>query len=191
MNTPKDPRSRTVLRPAAALLFFGSAVLVAVPDAGAQRPPRTSSILSTVIRYIKTDYLEEPDPKKTMDGAFQGLVNVARRPLRLSRQGGRRQIRRSRTGSAQRRRGRSCSSAAAPFPSSSASSREFARRKGRGQDRRLPERPRRPLDARLEPVRDQRSISRTRAGAGQAPRHPGEYDQRDPRRRGRTFIPSR
>jgi len=32
--------------------------------------------LATVIRYIKSDYLEEPDPKKTMGGAFQGLVNA-------------------------------------------------------------------------------------------------------------------
>ena len=32
-------------------------------------------ILETVIRYIKADYIEEPDAKKTMNGALQGLVN--------------------------------------------------------------------------------------------------------------------
>jgi carboxyl-terminal processing protease len=32
-------------------------------------------ILETVIRYIKADYIEEPDAKKTMNGALQGLIN--------------------------------------------------------------------------------------------------------------------
>jgi C-terminal peptidase prc len=74
MNTPKDPRSRTVLRPAAALLIL-AAVFVAVPDAGAQ-VRRDIDILNTVIRYVKTDYLEVPDPNKSMAGAFEGLVNA-------------------------------------------------------------------------------------------------------------------
>jgi len=60
---------------AAAALFFGAG-LGFVPGTPQKTAPRANfSILGKVIGYIKTDYLEEPDPKKTMEGAFQGLVN--------------------------------------------------------------------------------------------------------------------
>lgn len=60
----------------AALLFFWAER--SVLPGGQQRGPsgRDFNPLATVIRYIKSDYLEEPDPKKTMEGAFQGLVNA-------------------------------------------------------------------------------------------------------------------
>lgn len=38
-------------------------------------PRRGLEILDAVIRYIKADYVNEPDPKTTMEGAFEGLVN--------------------------------------------------------------------------------------------------------------------
>lgn len=58
-----------------AILFFWleKSFLPGVPQKS--QPQRSFGILATVIRYIKSDYLEEPDPKKTMEGAFQGLVN--------------------------------------------------------------------------------------------------------------------
>ncbi|MCX6564645.1 MAG: S41 family peptidase [Candidatus Aminicenantes bacterium] len=60
----------------AAVLFFclEKSVLPGGPQRGSSG--RDFSPLATVIRYIKSDYLEEPDPKKTMEGAFQGLVNA-------------------------------------------------------------------------------------------------------------------
>ena len=60
----------------AAFLFFWLArsVLPGGPQRGSSG--RDFNPLATVIRYIKSDYLEEPDPKKTMEGAFQGLVNA-------------------------------------------------------------------------------------------------------------------
>jgi C-terminal peptidase prc len=36
---------------------------------------RGFQLLGTVIQLIKYDYVEEPDPAKTMDGAFRGLVD--------------------------------------------------------------------------------------------------------------------
>jgi carboxyl-terminal processing protease len=60
---------------AAAALFFGAG-LGLVPGSPQKTAPQANfSVLATVVRYIKNDYLEEPDPKKTMEGAFQGLVN--------------------------------------------------------------------------------------------------------------------
>jgi len=60
----------------AAVLFFWfeRSVLPGGPQRGTSG--RDLNPLATVIRYIKSDYLEEPDPKKTMEGAFQGLVNA-------------------------------------------------------------------------------------------------------------------
>jgi C-terminal peptidase prc len=47
-----------------------------LPGGSQKFPPHKSfEILASVIRYIRSDYLEEPDPRKTMTGAFQGLVN--------------------------------------------------------------------------------------------------------------------
>jgi len=61
---------------AAAALFFDAGLGLVVPGTPQKTAPRANfSVLGTVIRYIKNDYLEEPDPKKTMEGAFQGLVN--------------------------------------------------------------------------------------------------------------------
>jgi len=67
-----------VLRAVAAVLVirgfvFGANVLQGAP----QKPSARESfkVMERVISYIKADYLEEPDPKKVMDGAFQGLIN--------------------------------------------------------------------------------------------------------------------
>jgi carboxyl-terminal processing protease len=55
------------------LLGIGAAPL----PAAAQKPSARDSfkVMERVISYIKADYLEEPDPKKVMDGALQGLIN--------------------------------------------------------------------------------------------------------------------
>jgi carboxyl-terminal processing protease len=74
MKDPKVPRSRTGSHPAAAALLF--ATLFSFAGAHAAQVRRDIDILNTVIRYIKTDYLEVPDPNKSMAGAFEGLVNA-------------------------------------------------------------------------------------------------------------------
>jgi carboxyl-terminal processing protease len=38
-------------------------------------PPKPFEILGWVIKLIKDDYVEVPDPSKTMDGAYKGLVD--------------------------------------------------------------------------------------------------------------------
>jgi C-terminal peptidase prc len=78
MNRSNDPRSRTARRTAATAVLFASVVslVLAVPPTAAGQIRRDIDILNTVIRYIKTDYLEVPDPGKSMAGAFEGLVNA-------------------------------------------------------------------------------------------------------------------
>jgi carboxyl-terminal processing protease len=47
-----------------------------LPSAASSAPDhRGFQLLGTVIQLIKYDYVEEPDPAKTMDGAFRGLVD--------------------------------------------------------------------------------------------------------------------
>lgn len=76
MNNQIDPRSRAARRPAAAALFLAAVLSLAAAPGAAAQVRRDIDILNTVIRYIKTDYLEAPDPNKSMPGAFQGLVNA-------------------------------------------------------------------------------------------------------------------
>lgn len=101
MKRPHDRRFGKVGLPAAALLFAAVFSLVApargsyprasaaetdprvrpgapaaAPAAAVGQVRRDIDILNTVIRYIKTDYLEVPDPNKSMAGAFEGLVNA-------------------------------------------------------------------------------------------------------------------
>jgi len=40
-----------------------------------QFSPSSPELISTVMRLIKTDYLEEPNPNRTIEGAFRGLIN--------------------------------------------------------------------------------------------------------------------
>ncbi|MBM3310583.1 MAG: PDZ domain-containing protein [Candidatus Aminicenantes bacterium] len=37
-------------------------------------PPQSFRILETVIEHVRNDYLEEVDPRRTMEGAYQGLA---------------------------------------------------------------------------------------------------------------------
>jgi carboxyl-terminal processing protease len=73
----KTGKSRVLLTSAlaAAALFFW--LEKGIFPGSAQKPsPRESFlVMERVIGYIKADYLEEPDPKKVMDGAFQGMIN--------------------------------------------------------------------------------------------------------------------
>jgi len=60
---------------AAASLFFlfESDIL---PGLSTQRPSKGILwIVQEVVKHIKEDYVEEPDPFKTMEGAFKGVVN--------------------------------------------------------------------------------------------------------------------
>jgi len=52
---------------------FGANALPGAPQKTSAR--ESFKVMEQVIAYIKADYLEEPDPKKVMDGAFQGLIN--------------------------------------------------------------------------------------------------------------------
>lgn len=66
--------SRTAAAVLAMLVFgIGAVALPAAP----QKPSARESfkVMERVIAYIKADYLDEPDPKKVMDGALQGLIN--------------------------------------------------------------------------------------------------------------------
>ncbi len=40
-----------------------------------QFSPSNADLISTVINYIKTDYLEEPNPVRITEGAYRGLIN--------------------------------------------------------------------------------------------------------------------
>ena len=82
MNERRAQARREKIR---GLLLAGAIAAILFPGIGerlsADEPQRDSSgrdfnPLATVIRYIKSDYLEEPDPKRTMEGAFQGMVNA-------------------------------------------------------------------------------------------------------------------
>lgn len=60
---------------AAASLFFlfESDIL---PGLSTQRPSKGILwIVQEVVKHIKEDYVDEPDPTKTMEGAFKGMVN--------------------------------------------------------------------------------------------------------------------
>ena len=66
--------SRAVAAALAMLVFgIGAAALPAAPQKTSGRD--SFMVMEQVIKYIKADYLEEPDPKKVMDGALQGLIN--------------------------------------------------------------------------------------------------------------------
>jgi carboxyl-terminal processing protease len=73
----KTHRARILLLAAfAAAIFFlliEKNILPGIPQRSTNH--RGFEILATVLRYIRTDYVEEPNPQKTMDGAFQGLIN--------------------------------------------------------------------------------------------------------------------
>jgi carboxyl-terminal processing protease len=77
MTAVEQSNKKFWLRPAAAVAL----ILLAAATPGSARVPQGTSgqknfeILETVIRYIKADYIEEPDPRKTMAGALQGLIN--------------------------------------------------------------------------------------------------------------------
>jgi len=84
MRQTLGPRRRTAAARTALLLAAAGTALLTAPGAPARESSRSApvaqvrrdiDILGTVIRYIKTDYLEVPDPKKTMTGAFEGLIN--------------------------------------------------------------------------------------------------------------------
>ncbi len=74
LNTRKSRVLLTSALAAAALFFW---LEKGILPGGPQKPsPRESfRVMERVIGYIKADYLEEPDPKKVMDGALQGLIN--------------------------------------------------------------------------------------------------------------------
>ena len=74
LKSRKAPVLLTTVLAASALFFW---LAKGIFPGGPQKPsPRESfQVMERVIGYIKADYLEEPDPKKVMDGAFQGLVN--------------------------------------------------------------------------------------------------------------------
>jgi carboxyl-terminal processing protease len=79
MTITIGPRHRTAARPAAraaALVLFAAAAIGFFYVPAAAQVRRDIDILGTVIRYIKTDYLEVPDAKKTMAGAFEGFINA-------------------------------------------------------------------------------------------------------------------
>ena len=59
---------------AGCIFFLSSRFLPSVASAS-DFNPRNFRLLGTVIELIKYDYVEEPDPAKTMDGAFRGLVD--------------------------------------------------------------------------------------------------------------------
>jgi carboxyl-terminal processing protease len=73
----KTRKVRVLLTSAlAAAAFFFWLEKGIFPGAPQKPSPRESfQVMERVIGYIKADYLEEPDPKKVMDGAFQGLIN--------------------------------------------------------------------------------------------------------------------
>jgi carboxyl-terminal processing protease len=62
---------------AAVLVILGLGIGAAALPGAPQKPSdrETFKVMERVISYIKADYLEEPDPKKVMGGAFQGLIN--------------------------------------------------------------------------------------------------------------------
>jgi len=74
LNTRKSRVLLTSALAAAALFFW---LEKGILPGGPQKPsPRESfRVMERVIGYIKADYLEEPDPKKVMDGAFHGLIS--------------------------------------------------------------------------------------------------------------------
>ena len=78
MPNPNASRSsRRVLTAAcaAAIFLFGIGAS-ALPGAPQKTPSRDGfKVMERVIGYIKADYLEEPDAKKVMGGAFEGLIN--------------------------------------------------------------------------------------------------------------------
>jgi carboxyl-terminal processing protease len=66
--------SRAVAAGFAILIFgIGAAALPAAPQKSSSRD--NFKVMERVIDAIKSNYLEEPDPKKVMDGALQGLIN--------------------------------------------------------------------------------------------------------------------
>lgn len=74
MIKEKTRLSLVALLLAAALIFF----LNKTPLTGLSEKTdiqKTLKLLSNLIELIKEDYVEEPNPSQTMDGAFRGLVN--------------------------------------------------------------------------------------------------------------------
>jgi len=54
------------------LLFYNKGIISARPAPAAERPFEP---LSSVLRLIRSEYIEEKNPLETMDGALRGLVN--------------------------------------------------------------------------------------------------------------------
>ncbi len=59
----------------AAALFFVIQGVFLPGKSERQAEMRPDDLLAGVMRLIRTDYVEEPDPARTTDGAFRGLVN--------------------------------------------------------------------------------------------------------------------
>ncbi len=57
-----------------ALLFLDKRFLPAKSSVP-QFNPGNAELISTVMNYIKTDYLEEPNPARITEGAYRGLIN--------------------------------------------------------------------------------------------------------------------
>jgi len=57
----------------AAFLIMERSVLP--PISARPSTPKGFELLGTIMRLIKTDYIEERDPARTVDGAYRGLVN--------------------------------------------------------------------------------------------------------------------
>ncbi len=70
-------RVQIVLISAVALasLFFLLEKNILTGFSSKSSPPKDLRILETVINLVKNHYIEEPDPSKTMKGAFKGLVD--------------------------------------------------------------------------------------------------------------------
>ena len=73
----KSDRGRLLVLTAlvAAALFFVIQGRFLPGKSQRQAEMRPDDLLAGVMRLIRTDYVEEPDPARTTDGAFRGLVN--------------------------------------------------------------------------------------------------------------------
>lgn len=63
----------TILLTLSVFFFLDRTFLRGVSISASQN--KTFKILGTVIRLIRNDYVEEPNPQKTMDGAFKGIAD--------------------------------------------------------------------------------------------------------------------
>jgi carboxyl-terminal processing protease len=59
----------------AGVLFFWLERRILPGDARPAAPQKNIDLVESVVRIIRGNYVDEPDPAKTMRGAFQGMVN--------------------------------------------------------------------------------------------------------------------